>query len=296
MMRWFITCKPDRAAARPKSMRRFLLFLPAIASVALAAGPDAHEIVRRSVAADNDNWVRARAYTFIERNDTKRLDGDGQVKSIESKAFDVTMAEGSPYRRLIERDGKPLSADEERKQQEDLRRSIEERRKETPERRSQRLADYEKRRSRNRAMLREVVDAFNFRLAGEESIAGRPAWIIEATPRPDFRPQSREGRMLPKIKGKLWIDQADYQWARVEADVIDTISFGWIVARLAKGARIELEQTRVNDEVWLPSRIRAVASARVGLVKSFNVDSETRYSKFRKFQSDSRIVSAVEAP
>ena len=102
--------------------------------------------------------------------------------------------------------------------------------------------------------------------------------------------------MLPKIKGKLWIDQADYQWARVEADVIDTISFGWIVARLAKGARIELEQTRVNDEVWLPSRIRAVASARVGLVKRFNIDSETTYSKFRKFQSDSRIVSAVEAP
>jgi len=39
----------------------------AMAAVAAAQQPDGREIVRRSVRANDENWNRARSYTFLER-------------------------------------------------------------------------------------------------------------------------------------------------------------------------------------------------------------------------------------
>ena len=77
-------------------------------------------------------------------------------------------------------------------------------------------------------------------------------------------------------------------------EVIDTISFGWFVARLGKGARLRFEQVRVNQEVWLPSHIGVAASARVALLKRYSVEQDITYKRYRKFQADSRIVSTQE--
>ena len=98
------------------------------------------------------------------------------------------------------------------------------------------------------------------------------------------------------MKGKIWIDKQDYHWARVEAEVIDTISFGAFLVRLAKGSHLEADQTRVNGEVWLPKRMEAEASARVALVKKFRGRIEITYSDYKKFQTDSRIISVAPVP
>ena len=57
------------------------------------------------------------------------------------------------------------------------------------------------------------------------------------------------------LRGKIWIDQKNYGWVKVEAEAIDTISWGFFVLRIHKGSRIAFEQTRVNDEIWLPKRV-----------------------------------------
>ena len=63
---------------------------------------------------------------------------------------------------------------------------------------------------------------------------------------------------------------------------------------MSKGARLEIEQRRVNEEVWLPEKVLMSASARVGLVKRLNVQQEMTFRNFRKFQSDSQVVSGSE--
>jgi hypothetical protein len=261
------------------------------------AQPDPREIVRRSLDAfEGENSKIALSYTFLERVETRQLDGDGRVKSKSAKTHDVTMVEGSPYRRPVERDDEPLPAEEERRQQEDLRKSIEARLKETPKQREKRLADFEKQRTKYRDALREIPDAYNFRLLGEEEIDGRPVYIIEGLPKPGYRPRSRYARLFAHLKGTLRISKTDYHWARTEAELIDNFHFGWILVRVAKGARVRLEQTRVNDEVWLPLRVWFVASARIGIFKRVNVEQENTYSRYRKFQAESRIVSTGAAP
>ena len=285
-----LSSRNDSAARGVYPSVRHLLIGVLAASLSWAAD-DAREIIRRSVNLGDQNIKAARDYAYQERVDTRTLDGSGGVTKAEIETYDVIVLDGSPYERLISRDDKPLPAKDEHKEADKQRKIAEERRKETPADRERRLADYERRRERQRAVMREVVDAFDFRIAGDGHLDGREQFVIAATPHPGYKARSRSASFFPKLKGKLWIDKQDYHWVKVEAEVIDTISVGAFLVRLAKGSHLEAEQTRVNGEVWLPKRISADASARVALVKKFRARLEITYSNYKKFQADSRIVS-----
>ena len=275
------------APARTTSMRSVVLLV--LAST-LALAQDARQIVTRSLELDSSNERIARNYTFTMRQETRQLDSEGTVKSVRSRTEDVTLLDGSQYQRLIARDDKPLPPSDEKKEQEKLRKSIDERRKETEAQRAKRLADWEKSRRERHEPLLEIPDAFNLRIVGEEAVDGRAAWIIEATPRAGFEPKSRTARFFPKFKGRLWISKEDSVWVKAEAEALDTISIGWFLARLQKGARMAFEQTRVNGEVWLPKRMGFDVAARIALVKSIRASVNVTFTDYKKFQSDSRVV------
>ena len=265
----------------------------ALAAVAAAQTPDVNEIVRRSIQASDENWRIARNYTFLQRTEERQMDSAGRVKSKEVKTYDVTLLEGSPYLRLVERDDRPLPPAEEKKERDKLEKSNAERLKETPAERQRRIDEYDKRRERQRKTMHEVEAAFDFKIAGQDRLEGRDVWILEATPRPGYRPRSRDAKVLPHVRGKLWIDQRTYHWVKLDAEVIDPVSWGLFLVRLDQGARIRFDETRVNDEVWLPRWISIAASARIGIFKKLRVQEDTTYKNFRKFQTDSRMV-AVE--
>jgi hypothetical protein len=273
-------------------MRLLTVLLVGIAAAAGQGGP--REIVLQSIAANEKNFRLARNYTFVERTERRSIDGAGNVKEKQSKTWDITLLEGSPYRRLLERDDKPLSEKEARKEQEKLDKSIAERRKETEAQRAKRVSEYERARDRERNLVREVADAFDFHIAGEERVDSRDVWMMEAMPRAQYQPRSRMAKALPHFKGKLWIDKASHEWVKVEAEAIDTVSFGFFLVRVERGAHMVFEQTRVNDEVWLPRRMVAQASARIGLIKKYREQVEVTYKNYRKFQTDARLVPAGE--
>jgi len=263
--------------------------------LAAQSAPDAREIVRRSVELDRKNEAIARNYTFLERDETRMLDRSGKPKKApESRTFDVTLLEGSPYRRLVKRNDRPLAPPEERKEQEKLRRSIDERSKETPAERQNRIAEWDRKQQRQRAPFQEIPDAFDLRLAGEETLDGRGVYVIAATPKPGYKPKLASAAYFPKIKGKLWIDKRDNQWVRGEIETLDTISIGGILVRLAKGSRATFEATRVNDEVWLPKQITLDGSARLLLVVGARAQIDIAFSNYRKFQADSRLVPQAQ--
>ena len=141
-------------------------------------------------------------------------------------------------------------------------------------------------------MLAEIPDAFDFKMRGEETIESRPAYVIEGTPHPGYRARSTEARLiLPRIKITVWVDKADLNWVRIHADVIDFVSWALCLFRLAPGAQFDVQQTRVNDEVWLPHFAKISGSARIALIKKVNMQQDLTFKNFRKFQTDSQIVS-----
>ena len=154
---------------------------------------------------------------------------------------------------------------------------LQKRERETPRQRAARLARDE----RERSFYKEIPDAFDFQIVGEETLPTGPAWVIEATPRPGFQPRSRYAQVFSKMRGKLWIDKKDIQWVKADAMAIGNVHFGWFIASLAKGSHIVLEQTRLADGAWVPLRLEARASART-FFSSHNFEEAITYSNYRK--------------
>jgi hypothetical protein len=267
-------------------------FLPVVLCLpALLPAQEPREIVQRSIGVEWAGVEAARNYTYLERQEERELDGSGKVKSSEVHLWDVTLLEGSPYRRLIEINGKPLPPKKQKEEDEKLRLSNLARSQETEAQRQQRIADWRHKQERQREPIREIPDAFNFRMLPDETIDGRSVFVIEALPKPGYKPKGKSAYFFPKVKMRFWIDRKDYQAVKAEIETLDTISWGGIVARLAKGDRMTMEMARVNDEVWLPKRIVIAGSARVMLVKGYRGDFTLSYSNYRKFSAESRVIT-----
>jgi hypothetical protein len=247
--------------------------------------------VRKSVELDQADWARMKDYTWIARQTDRSLDSRGRVKSETTDAWETVVLYGEPHRRMLERDGKPLSAEDQRKEQQKLDKAVAKLERESPEQRARREAAYEKEREKDREFLREVPDLFDFQLLGDAKIDGHDVWMISATPKPGYRPKHSDAKPLLKVQAKMWIDKAEYQWVRLEAETTATISFGLFIARLNPGAKLVFEQTRVNDEVWLPKREIISGAGRVGLVKKLAGEQEVTWNNYRKFQVDSKVVA-----
>jgi len=264
---------------------------PVLAAAGAMSAQDASEIVRKSVELDQANWARMKDYTWIARQTDRGLDSSGHVKSEKTDEWETVVLYGEPHRRMLERDGKPLSAEDQRAEQVKLDKAAAKFQRESPGQRARREAEYEKRREKGREFLRDVPDLFDFKLLGDQKFDGYDVWVISATPKPGAQPKHSDAKPLLKVQAKMWIDKAEYQWVRLEAETTATISFGLFIARLNPGAKLVFEQTRVNDEVWLPKREIISGAGRLALVKKLAGEQEVTWNNYRKFQVDSKVVA-----
>jgi len=236
------------------------------------------------------NYKKERDYTYVERDEENRLDGNGQVKSTEAKTFEVMELYGEQVHRLIEKGDKPLSARDAAKEEERIEKLTGKRKNESQEERLKRQGEEEKQRQKNREFVREVADAYDFQLMGSEFLDGRDTWVIAGEPRPGFQPHLKDAEILPKFHGRLWIDKSEMQLAKMDVEAIDTVSFGWVLARIHRGTRLVIEWTRVNGEVWLLRHLSFKFDARVALFKGYNEEDEQTYREYKKFRATARIV------
>jgi hypothetical protein len=89
-----------------------IVLILASASLRAAAPLSAKEIMRRSVAANERDFQAEPSFSHQEHE----IETKGETTT--DRTYDVTMMEGTPYRRLIAEDGRPLSPDRQRLEQE----------------------------------------------------------------------------------------------------------------------------------------------------------------------------------
>jgi hypothetical protein len=252
------------------------------------------DLIRRVAENDMANDKKLRDYTYTEREETKKLNKKGEVTSTESKTSDVLQIYGETVEKLVATDDKPLSEKEAAKEDERIQKIIDKRKNESDSDREKRIKKEEKEREDGREFVKEIADAYDFRLLGVENINGRDAWVIDAQPRPGYVPHKKEAKLLEKITGRIWIDKAEDQWVRMDVKVMETISFGLFLARLHEGTRVVVEQTRINDEVWLPKHAAVHVDVRLALLKNFDQDIDITDRDYKKFHTGARIVGMKE--
>jgi len=283
---------PANSAASAKATDRSIESLPTTSTT--LSQDQIRAIIEKVAENDLENDKKQRDYTYIQREEERKVNSQGEVQSTESRTSEVMMLFGSQVNRLIAKNDKPLSAKASTKEEERIQKVIEKRRNETEQQRNKRLQQERKDHEEGRQWVREISEAFNFHLVGIEMIEGRETYVVDAQPRQGFHPRLKYANYLPKFRFRIWLDKSEMQWVKLDAECIDDLSWGGFVARLHKGARILLEQTRVNDEVWLPKHESVKLEARMFLLKNFRLDEDTTYRDYKKFRTDSKIVGMGE--
>ena len=238
---------------------------------------DGRHIMLRSITATQRSWEARDHYVYKERDEDRRLDPDGRVRSQDVDDSITILVDNAPFEQVVKRNGRPLSPEEQRKQEAKL--AILQR--ETPQERAARLREQQE----NRSFIREVPEGFDFQLIGEEVINGRPAYVLRATPRPGYRPNGKYGKLMSKVQGKLWVDKQDFGWVKIEGEVTQPFSLGLFLARVLRGSRITMEQTRVDDGIWMPQHVEVRAAAKIFFVKSLVIDRILTYSEYRRAEA-----------
>jgi len=279
--------------AKSQIRRLLVMFAAASALFAQDRGPDkqqnpasvmdARQIVGQSIVATEHSWQARGEYIYMERDEDRRLDSQGQVKSENVDVTRMTLVNGIRFEQLMEHNGKHPSVEEQKKRDQDF----EKLKHETPEEKAARLRKDQE----NRSFLRDLLEAFDFRLIGEETIGGRPAYVLQATPHPGYHSNGKYGKLFSRVEGKLWIDKQDFGWVKVDGEVTQSFSMGLFVARVQRGSHIILEQTCLGDAVWVPKRLEVRASARILFLKSLDLNRILTYSDYRRMPDGPYLVS-----
>lgn len=245
------------------------------AATTLSAQPKVEEIIQRSVAANQKDWTAAPGYSYFERD----RDASG------TKTYRVFMLMGSPYNYLVSENGEELSQEQKTQERQKLEQAIQQRKSESPEQRRERIRKYEKGRTRDHQMMEQLVDAFIFKLQGEQKLDGYDVYVLSARPRPGYQPPTMETEALTGMQGKMWIDKKTFQWVKVEAQVVQPVSVEGFLARVEPGTRFELEKMPVDDDIWLPQHFAMKSRARILFFFTRRQQEDETYSGYHKGNS-----------
>jgi len=255
------------------NIARCLALTLALFTTLTAAGQeDVQAIIERSVQANNKDWQAAPSYSYSERD----------VQSGGTRTFEVTMILGSPYERLVAVNGQPLRPDEQASEQQKLEKVTAQRCVESKQERGERIAKYEKERSRDHLLMNEITKAFNFKLVGEQRSGPFDVYVLKASPRPGYQPANKETKVLTGMEGELWIDKQTFHWVKVEAEVIHPVSIGGFLARVETGTRFELENMPVDNGTWLPEHFAMKSRARILFFYTSKNQEDETYFDYRK--------------
>ena len=232
------------------------------------------EIVRHAASAMQADWAAAPGFAFVQRDVTT------SKGTTTSKMQQVFMIEGSDYYMPIAVDDQPLSANQQKLELQRLRDEVERRSRETPEEAQRRAQRYRKTREQNGILIEQFTKAFNFALSGEGMVDRHDCYVLDAKPKPDYRPPNRTAKVLTGMQGRLWIDKDSFHWVKAEAEVLKPVSIFGLFARVLPGTRMELEMTPVNDSIWQVSRFAVDLRLAIFWRKSVK-ETESIFSGYR---------------
>lgn len=250
--------------------------------------------VKTHLATDEE---RQSGYMFIERRTEQKLDGAGRTTSESVKVFEVYpgLPGENRYRRLIEENGKPVTADKLAQQDRERRTDVDSyvRSQASQSQREKALRENEKARRRYSAAIDDLFRIYDIRMLRREAIGGHSTIFATLIPKEDVKPQTDDGKIMRNFKARAWVSESDYELVRVEVEAIRDLSFGFgLLARVHKGTVATFERRKVNNEVWLPAKVTWTGNGRLLLVRSLRLRGISEFSDYRKFSVDTSTIYA----
>jgi hypothetical protein len=246
--------------------------------------------------AVRENMARAERvthlFTYKERRTDIHTNPFGKLGTGGTSLFEVypSPARRLTYRRLIARNGEPVSRQELSEQDEEYReRASRVMRESALDAADRQVVEKESEgaRQRRQRAIEDVIDTLQFEIKGRTTHDGTSAILIAFSPKPNARPTTRQGRMAQKFSGSIWVDEAASEVMRVEAKSTDAITYGGIVARLGEGTTATLTRKPIADQIWMPIELTLSGRGRAVLFRTLVVDYAIEWFDYRRLSHES---------
>jgi hypothetical protein len=271
--------------------------LPDDSNAPAAASPD--KPLPNIVAMMQDVEINQRKAESIEKDyvyhsvETKReIDSHGEVKKTTVTESDHYWVDGAPVRRVVKKNGKPLSPEEIAKEDQRINEIA------TKARERREKADSEGKETDPHGEDEITVSRFlalgAFTNARRVQLNSRNTIAIDFAGDPKAKTKNRAEDAIRDMVGTIWIDEQDHRLVRVEGHFVNAFKIaGGLVANIQKDTHFSMQQAKINDEVWLPSSIDARGAARFLLFFNFNGSVHAVQSDYRKFRATATILPGV---
>lgn len=254
---------------------------PALAAQATPALPHAEQIIQKALARAKwaDEQKLDAQYTYMQRGTLEELDSRENVKRHEERLSQVLPIDGQPYARLVQKDGRPLTEKEvraERDHEQKFRQNLAEKKRKRAE---------GKKNENDIEFNEELASRYNFQVTGSEAVNGRPAFVLAFEPRsPDLPVKRKLDRLFNKLAGRMWIDERDYEIARLDVHLAENVSaWGGMLASVRKFF-VRMEQCKVDEVAWFPASVDGYIDGRI-LIKALHLKIQQQNSGFRRMDA-----------
>jgi hypothetical protein len=224
-------------------------------------------------------------YAGTRNEEETEYDNAGQVKKKEMKEYTFFYMYGDEISTLVKKDGKPLSGDDQKKENEKAQKEIADVQKAHDKKDAkQAKAEEQGKKNDDDPDIETFLRAAQFTNPRRERFRGQDVLVFDFEPNPEFKPRKMGEEVVHRLAGVIWIDEKALDVVRLEAYFVGDFKIGGgVLANLQKGTSFIFEQAFMNNEVWLPTYMEAHVGARVLLVKGLKVNEVIRYSDYKKF-------------
>jgi hypothetical protein len=262
-----------------------LLLLPAVPGSPAKPLPDASTVLREVEAHQAQLDKIREDYTFHSLQTVRQLDSHGNVKKTETEEHEVFFVNRTQVEKLIRKDGKDLSPDQARKEQDRVNKEVLKITK--PGYKDPDKDDI------TVSRLLQIVRFYNPRRV---TLNGRDTIAYDFTGDEHAKTHGRDEEALKKVSGTIWVDEADREVSRMSATLDDNYHIGFgLLASVAKGSTMVFDQALIRNEAWLPTSLAVHLQARALLVAGFRADISVRFDDYKKFSTDAQQQSATPA-
>ena len=251
--------------------------------------PDSPTLMRAVEANQRKAETIEREYIYRQQNRLDERDSHGGVKKTEAHDFEVFWLDEVQVHRHLSKDGKPPTAEEQKKENERIDEVV----KRARERRDKADAQGKETDShgRDEITVARILELGSFSNPRREVVNGRPTIAVDYLGDQHAKTRNPGESALKELAGTVWIDEQDHFIQHTEGHFDhDFKVMGGLAVDVKKGTWFKLSFVKINDEVWLPQSIEGDGHARYLLFFSLSGHFVSHSSDYRKFKATSTIL------
>ncbi len=230
-------------------------------------------------------------YSYTELKIDRDLDKTGNFIEKGSEKTYNTFYKGYRIKRLIEKNGKPLSTSDQSKEDREAEKQVVEIEKRLSEKERKAISERDTGSGRGgqpngdgqRITIADALKGSLLTNPRRERFRGIDVIVFDYEPNPAFKPQTRNEKLFALCNGAVWVDAKTKQVVRLDA--VLTKSVGSFIGKAKQGASFSIENELVNNEIWLPSQADVNLSIKI-LFAGININNLIKYGDYKRFATE----------